>query len=239
LLQSEKAAAIGEAVTAIQHAIKNMLNTLTGGAYLARRGMVKHDQEWIEDGFAMISEGISRIRNLSVNMLQYAKGWKPELEVTDLSSIVADISSAFKETGSPQGITVRYDVADPLPRVSCDPRLVHMALTDIATNALDACLAKSYSDEETPEIVFSLYPSESGKSVVAEITDNGIGMADETRAGIFTPFFSTKGESGTGLGLSLASRIVNLHGGEIEVESEFDKGSRFRVTLPVTSTDIK
>jgi PAS domain S-box-containing protein len=239
LLQSEKAAAIGEAVTAIQHAIKNMLNTLTGGSYLARRGMAKDDQEWIEDGFTMISEGISRIRNLSLNMLQYAKGWKPELEVTDLSSLVTDISNALRETGSPQGITVRTHVADHLPRVSCDPGLVHMALTDIATNALDACLSKSYSDEETPEVVFSLYTQESGKFVVTEIRDNGIGMDDETRVGIFTPFFSTKGESGTGLGLSLASRIVNLHGGEIEVESESDKGSRFRITLPVTSADIK
>jgi PAS domain S-box-containing protein len=239
LAHSEKAAAIGQAVTAIQHAIKNMLNTLTGGTYLARHGMKKNDQERMEEGFAMLDEGISRIRSLSLNMLKYAKEWKLEIEVTDLAPIVQDICNAIRQTASGQSITIRCHVSDHLPPVSCDPGLVHMALMDIATNALDACSVKRYTNAETAEIVLYVYPETTGKFVVAEVRDNGTGMTEETKPSIFTPFFSTKEESGTGLGLSLASRIITLHGGGIHVETEPEKGSTFRITLPVADINTK
>jgi signal transduction histidine kinase len=108
-----------------------------------------------------------------------------------------------------------------------------MALMDIATNALDACSAKAYKDPATAEIVFNLYVENDTKSIVVEVRDNGIGMNEETRENIFRPFFTMKEELGTGLGLALTSRIVKLHGGEIDVESEPEKGSTFRIALPV------
>ena len=106
-------------------------------------------------------------------------------------------------------------------------------LLAVATDALDACLFKSYSGTETPEIVFNVYLENNGESIVVEVRDNGIGMSEETKAKVFTPFFTTKELSGTGLGLALTSRIVRLHGGEIGVESEPQRGSRFRIVLPV------
>jgi signal transduction histidine kinase len=172
-------------------------------------------------------------------MLKYAKEWKLELEVTDLAMIVQDICNAISQTASGQSITIRCHVSDHLPPVSCDPGLVHMALMDIATNALDACSVKRYTDAETAEIVLHVYPETTGKFVVAEVRDNGIGMTEETKPSIFTPFFSTKEQSGTGLGLSLASRIITLHGGEIHVETEPEKGSTFRITLPVADINTK
>jgi len=108
-----------------------------------------------------------------------------------------------------------------------------MALMDIATNALDACIFKPYDGTETPEIVFSVDLKNNGDSIVVEVRDNGIGMNEETKANAFKPFFTTKDLSGTGLGLALTSRIVKLHGGELGVESEPQRGSMFRIVLPV------
>jgi signal transduction histidine kinase len=108
-----------------------------------------------------------------------------------------------------------------------------MALMDIATNALDACFAKRYTGEESPEIVFSVYLENGEELIAIEVRDNGIGMSGETKTSIFTPFFSTKEHEGTGLGLALTSRIVKLHGGAIDVESEPGEGSIFRIILPV------
>jgi PAS domain S-box-containing protein len=234
VVQSQTAAAIGQAVTAIQHATKNMLNTLTGGSYLVRRGIANKNQERIEEGIQMVDEGITTIGHLSLNMLKYAKKWTLELETVDLALIVTEICKAIKQTASEEDVAIQRNISDGLPLVSCDSRLIHMALLDMAINGMHACFEKCYIAPEAPEILFSVYPKKGNGKVVVEIQDNGIGMSGETKADIFKPFFTTKMESGTGLGLALASRIVELHGGAIEVESEPDKGSIFRVALPVT-----
>jgi signal transduction histidine kinase len=112
-----------------------------------------------------------------------------------------------------------------------------MALMDIATNAVDACFWKSYEDGEQAEIEFAVHLDADGGSLVVEVRDNGIGMTEEIRANIFTPFFSTKKTTGTGLGLATTSRIVALHGGRIDVESEPERGSVFRIALPLSGAN--
>ncbi len=233
VVRSQATAAIGQAVTAIQHAIKNMLNTLSGGSYLVRIGMAKDNQERIEEGLAMIDEGIWRIGDHSLNMLKYAKEWTLTPELTDLALLVDKVCNAIEHAASDRGVTLRRKFPDHCPLVSCDSRLLHMALMDIATNALDACSEKAYQDPETAEIFFNLYLEDDANSIVVEVRDNGIGMNEETRKNIFRPFFTMKEELGTGLGLALTSRIVKLHGGEIGVESELEKGSTFRLALPL------
>jgi signal transduction histidine kinase len=237
LAQAQTAASIGQAATAIQHAIKNMLNTLTGGSYLVRHGTAKKDQERIEEGIAMIDEGISTIGGLSLNLLKYAKKWTLEVEAIELTLLIEDVCKAVKQTARDEGVRIRRNIPGQLPLVSCDSQLLRMALMDLATNALDACFLKCYKDTETPEVLFSAYLEKGGNLVVVEVEDNGAGMDEATKANVFAPFFTTKGESGTGLGLALTSRIVKLHGGEIEVESELGEGSRFRMTLPVTGVN--
>jgi PAS domain S-box-containing protein len=233
LVQSQAAAAIGQAVTAIQHAIKNMLNTLTGGSYLVRQGMTKNNKERVQQGVEMIDDGIATIGDLSLNMLKYAKTWTLELEVTDIAQMAKDICRAIGQTAIKKEVTIHCNVQDQLPLVSCDARLIHMALMDIATNALDACFWKSYDDEEKAEIDFNVYLEAEREFIVVEVRDNGIGMTEEIKANVFTPFFSTKEKWGTGLGLALMSRIVKLHGGEVHVESEPERGSVFRIALSV------
>jgi signal transduction histidine kinase len=68
---------------------------------------------------------------------------------------------------------------------------------------------------------------------VIEIRDNGCGMNEDIKKHIFTPFFSTKKARGTGLGLAMTARIINVHGGEVSVESEPDRGTTFRIHLPI------
>jgi signal transduction histidine kinase len=236
LTQAQTAAAIGQAVTAIQHAIKNMLNTLTGGAYLVRHGMAKKDQERIEEGIVMVDEGIATIGSLSLNLLKYAKKWTLELEAVDLALLIEEVCKAVKQTASDEGVRLRRNLSD-LPLVSCDSQLVRMALMDLATNALDACFAKCYKGKGAAEVLFNAYLEKGRDLVVVEVEDNGVGMDEATRARVFAPFFTTKGQSGTGLGLALTSRIVKLHGGEIEVESKPEEGCRFRMTLPVAGVN--
>jgi len=233
LVHSQKFAAIGQAVTGIQHAIKNMLNALKGGAYLIRNGMAKDNRQRVEEGRAMVEEGIDRISDLSRNMLNYAKEWKLELHREDSNGLVANICEQNQRIAVEQGVALRCEVPDGLPAVLCDPKLIHMAVTDILVNAIDACAWKDYHSGESPEVVLENSLGEGGDFVVIEVRDNGCGMNEEIRRNIFTPFFSTKKTRGTGLGLALTARIIDVHGGKISVESEPDRGTTFCIYLPV------
>ena len=237
LVQSHRFAAIGQAVTGIQHAIKNMLNALKGGAYLVRNGMVRDNRERIEEGWAMIEEGIERIGGLSRNMLNYAKEWKLELERVDLNDLVAHICELNRQAAAEQGVALRHEVPDGLPAVLCDPKLIHMAATDILVNAIDACTWKDYRGGESAEVMLRSFLTDDGRLFVIEIRDNGCGMDDEIKGNIFIPFFSTKKTLGTGLGLALTDRIINVHGGKITVESEPDRGTAFRIHLPLNGPE--
>ena len=233
LIQSQKFATLGQAVTGIQHAIKNMLNILKGGAYMIRLGMKKDNPERIEEGWEMVEDGIERIRELSRNMLNYAKEWKLELQRINVDELVGKICESNRQTAADHGVTLRHESSDDMPEVLCDPRLLHMATTDIVVNAIDACTWKDYESGECPEVVLRNSPADGGGFFLIEISDNGCGMDEEIRRNIFTPFFSTKKTLGTGLGLALTARIINVHGGEIDVESELDRGATFRFRLPI------
>jgi signal transduction histidine kinase len=108
---------------------------------------------------------------------------------------------------------------------------------DIVSNAIEACLSKEYEEGESPQIVLMTTHLETPGYIVIEVQDNGPGMTEGVKANIFTPFFSTKKNKGTGLGLALTSRIVSLHGGTIEVYSEPGQGATFHIVLPVAGPE--
>jgi len=234
VIQSKKLAAIGEAVTGIQHAIKNMLNALKGGSYLVRKGIEKDNKQRLEEGWGMVEEGIERMTSLSLSLLNYAKEWKPEYDEVDLSYMVPKVHEVVVQSAADKGVEVTFRVPKGPSLVQCDRKLVHMAVMDIISNAIDACVWKDYEPGETPRIAMSVHSSKSGNLYNIEIRDNGCGMTKEILKNIFTPFFSTKKQWGTGLGLALTSRVIDIHGGTIDVESEPGKGTMFRIVLPTS-----
>jgi signal transduction histidine kinase len=187
----------------------------------------------LAEGWEMVEEGISSITELSKDMLKYMKDWEPDFESTSVGTIIEKIDSVVAQTASDKGATFTTAVAPGLPQALCDPHLIHSAIMDIVSNALEACLSKEYEDGEAPQIELKAMHAEASGNLVIEVRDNGPGMAEQIKAHIFTPFFSTKKNKGTGLGLALTSRIVSLHGGTIDVASEPGRGAVFQILLPV------
>ncbi len=233
VIRNKKFVAIGQAVTGIQHAIKNMLNALKGGAYLVKNGMKADNRVRLEEGWAMVEEGIERMAGLSLNMLNYAKGWKPDFEEADIKLLLSKVHEVVGQTAADNGIRVKADLPEVLAPVRCDPKLIHMAVMDIVSNAIDACTWKDYGVDEAPLVVLRTSPEVTSGFITIEICDNGCGMSADVVKNVFTPFFSTKKKWGTGLGLALTLRVINVHGGTIKVESKPDEGTTFRVVLPV------
>jgi signal transduction histidine kinase len=113
-----------------------------------------------------------------------------------------------------------------------DAGYVHSALFSILENAVDACVLDKKN--KAPKISFCV--GQDKDHIDFEVIDNGIGMDSETQAKIFTPFFSAKGEKGTGLGLFIATKIIEQHAGHISVKSTLGKGTRFRIRIPKIMT---
>jgi len=111
-----------------------------------------------------------------------------------------------------------------------DPRILHSSLLNLVTNALDACIF----DADTAKCFRVSLESrrEPGGWSQFQVSDNGIGMPPEVKAKLFSSFFSTKGHRGTGLGLLVTRKLIEEHGGEIEVDSQAGKGTTFTVRLP-------
>ena len=234
LVQSEQIAAIGRSMTGIVHTIKNMLNTLQGGLYVAKVGHKKGEENLFTEGCEMLEEGLGSINDLSQHMLKYTREWTLEPEPTDLQELVHRIEAAVSKTAEDRGISFRTSAEPGIPTISCDPRLIHMVLMDLVTNALDACESKNGQGNRELEVLLSLSLQDTAKSrsVRLEVRDNGCGMTKEMAEHVFTPFVTTK-KAGSGLGLALAARITKLHRGTIEVDSEPDRGTTFRIDLPL------
>jgi PAS domain S-box-containing protein len=233
LLQSEKMAALGQAVTGIQHSVKNLLNVLKGGSYMVKTGLAKDDKDLLLEGWKMVQDGIQHMTELSTSMLQFAREHKLKTEENNLAELVRQIHELSEARFREKGVTLTLDLSDPLALVHCDRELIHSVVMDLLSNALDACSWKEYPEGESPEVTLRVRQAPADGYMSIEVSDNGEGIAEEVRKKIFTPFFSTKKKKGTGMGLAVASRVVASHGGKIMVESEAGEGATFRVILPI------
>lgn len=204
---------------------------------MVKIGLAKDDRKMLEEGWEIVQEGISSLTAMSVHMLRFVKEWKPNFSRVDLTQTLSEIYRLIKQTAKDKGVEFRLNLPPEPPSVLCDAGMIHSAVMDIVSNALDACLMKDYQDGEIAEVVIGAYSDHDGQAFVIEVKDNGCGMTEEVKENIFTPFFSTKNKAGTGLGLSITSRMITAHNGKFEVDSEPNHGTAFRIVVPIDGTN--
>ena len=221
-------ASLGLMIGSISHGIKGMLTGLDGGVYMVDAGFRRDDLDQVRDGWAAVKTVVERIRRMIADILFYAKKRQLKWERIDALAFAEEIAAAFEAKACDHGIGFerRFDAAT--GAVEIDPGYVHSALANILENAIDACLRDDAKTDH--RIVFGLQADRD--DVVFSVHDNGVGMDAETREKLFTLFFSTKGRKGTGLGLFVASRIIEQHGGTIKVDSVPGRGARFVIRIP-------
>jgi PAS domain S-box-containing protein len=227
-LQSQLAS-IGLLVGSISHGIKGLLTGLDGGIYMVNSGFAKDRPERIEKGWEMVQRNVERIRSMVLDILYYAKDRELIVEDVDLDGIISDFRAGLEKKASDADTEVRISLAEDTGVFAGDPQAIRAMLLNLLENSLDACRM----DKEKSDHWIRLDVRREAPWIVIEVEDNGLGMDQETREKIFSLFFSSKGIKGTGLGLFISNKIVDKHGGTIEVDSEQGRGTKFIVRLPL------
>jgi signal transduction histidine kinase len=219
---------LGMMIGSISHGIKGLLTGLDGGIYLMDSGFAKKDDVQTKEGWDVIKLTVGQIRKMITDILFYTKERDLRLERIDIRNFIEEIAKELNPKLKDQKIKLVDDFGANLGEFEIDVTYVHSALLNILENATDACLRDK--TKESHEIIFGARKHE--EKIIFAIRDNGIGMDGETQDKIFTPFFSSKGNRGTGLGLFIANTIIEQHGGEINVKSKIGQGTVFQIKIP-------
>ena len=233
----DRLASLGEMAAGIAHELKNPLAGIEVMAGLLRRQVPdsKDAQSLLAD---ILSE--AKLANaIVVEMLEFVRPVRLQVEQTDLAQVLHQ-AVTLAESKAPRGrVVVAINMAREMPLIAGDQHQLIQVFTNLVANAFEALdgngaitiSAASAAIEADPAFA-GLHPPT--PAVLVEVADDGPGIPPDLTDRIFNPFFTTK-VTGTGLGLAIVRKIVDAHDGRIDVSSTPETGTRFRVTLPVTS----
>ncbi|MFB3916726.1 MAG: ATP-binding protein [Terriglobales bacterium] len=233
LLKAQKQAAWREVARRVAHEIKNPLTPIALSAerirrHLERGGPPDEQSLAVIHGCAeTIAGAVETVRTLVDEFSTLARFPASQPQPADINSIVQAALAMFD--GRLENVRVQTFLAPDLPKVMADPEAMKRAVANLVDNA-----AEAIQDSMLREIHISTALLERGEAVEVVVADTGHGVSQEVKEKLFLPYFSTK-KRGTGLGLTIVSRIVEDHRGSIRVEENLPVGARFIVELPVAA----
>jgi len=226
-LQS-KLSSVGMIISSISHDLKGLLNGMDGGMYLVNSGLQKDDQDRTRKGWEMVERNVERIRSTVLDILYYAKDREPDYQEVAVTDVIEEVCGVLQAKADNHNIVFAAKIEADIKTIEADRQALRSMLVNMIDNAFDACRMDKWKDEH----VVSLAVDGNADEVRFTIEDNGIGMSQDVQDKAFTLFFSSKGSGGTGLGLFIAHKIVQAHGGRIDLDSEQGRGTRFDITIP-------
>jgi len=219
--RAEHLATLGELAAGLAHEIRNPLAGIAGVIEVIGRDIPEGSpsREVLKD----VQQEVLHIKNVLSELLDYARPRPPQIMAADLNASVEHAVALARQQALSRPIEIRFATAENLSHVEHDAAQIQQVMLNLLLNALQAIPGAGS---------IRVAVEQRGDDVVITVADSGRGIAPDNLASIFRPFFTTKGQ-GTGLGLSLARRIIEDHGGRIEVESQPGAGTKFTVQLPL------
>ena len=228
LQRANQMALVGQMAAGLAHEIKNPLAGVKVSLdVLADELELPPDDKEL---FARIISEINRMERLLKSLLNYARPPQPQFDLVDINKLLDNSLKNVEPTAASRSdAKIRFDrqLAPELPRVEADSSQMQQVFLNILFNAVDAI--------ETEGSITVKTDLEEDQWVRIEISDTGRGMSEEALEKIFNPFFTTK-TKGTGLGLSICRRLVEQHGGRIDVGSEAGEGTSFTIRIPLAQS---
>ena len=225
-LQNEKLAAIGRLAAGIAHEVRNPLGVIRASASMVREHFSASEEAYRACEF--IREEIDRLNGLITALLNFARPAQLRLQPVAIDHIIDRALQLTKDELHRRDIALVRENNQELSSVMADPDLVSQVVFGLLTNAAEAIGAHG---------TITVRTLGTREDIGVEVIDTGPGIAPADAERVFEPFFTTK-PTGTGLGLPMAARIMQAHGGAIEVISlsatgEVTRGARFRIRLPI------
>jgi signal transduction histidine kinase len=218
-------AEISQLAGGLAHEIRNPLSTVSLNLDLLAEDFQKPESardRRVLKRVERLQHEVNRLSDILENFLRFARVQELGLQSVDLNAVVDELRDFYEPTASTRGIVIRTFLAANLPPIRIDADLFKQALLNLVLNAEHAMPSGG-------ELM--LTTRHDGAWVLLDVIDTGVGMSDEVRTRIFDAFFSTRA-AGSGLGLPTARKIIEAHGGSIQVQSEPGKGSQFTIRLP-------
>src|ERR1035437_8233105 len=219
--RAEHFATLGELAAGLAHEIRNPLAGIAGVLDIVSRDLPSTSaaHEVIHDA----KKEAMQINRILTQLLDTARPKPPQFRVTEIVGTVEHAVPFARHHAATKRINIEFEVKDSLPPVEHDPNQINQVLLNLILNAIQSM--------DKPGTIRVTVEQDDDLAVIS-VADEGKGIAPENVSQIFRPFFTTKGQ-GTGLGLSLARRMVESHGGSITVSSEVGSGTQFEVRLPI------
>ncbi len=222
-VERERLVAIGEATAGLGHCIKNILTGIRGGGEFINMAIENKELKYVERGWPILRSSIDRIDNLVLNMLSFSKDRAPDRQLADMNALVRDTLEMLGPRARKYNVELAF-TPDMHGHAEIDAREIYRVIMNLVINGVEAC------QESGGKVTVSVVSAEDGCTL--KVSDNGCGIPPEILPKLSQAFVSSKGSSGTGLGLACSYKIVREHGGRIDVQSEVGKGTTFTVFLP-------
>ena len=218
LVRQARLAALGEMSAVVAHEVRNPVAIIFNAVATLRK---RPDES--EKLLGIVEEEAERLTRMVADLLEFARPEGLLVAENEIRPILDSAIDAVKAASVDKGVDIRLRVAQGLPMVSCDDRLVRQALINLLTNALDA---------PNPRGPVCIVANASGTRLVLQVVDEGAGVPPALASQIFVPFFTTR-PTGTGLGLPVVKRIAEAHGGSIALSETPGGGATFELSLPI------
>jgi len=225
IIQSKKLSSLGILTAGVAHEITNPLNNISMIAQTYDELYLQLPEKDRRELMSKVDAETERIRKIVKNLLDFSKPKDANPKEADVNAVIQKTLTLVQNMVDVQNIDTTIKLEDGLPHLFIDENQIQQVLVNLVTNAVQAMSAGG-------RLFISSRRGKIGDSVELTVMDTGRGISPEVLPHIFDPFFSTKGEGGTGLGLSVSYGIIKNHKGEIRVESKVGVGTTFTVELP-------
>lgn len=241
LHRMESLASLTNLAASVAHEIKNPLGAISIHIQLLQKAIKKArakdgllpEAKFMENYLDVVNEEISNLNKIVLDFLFAVRPVHSNMELTDADKIAEKTVDFFTPQFNQNKVSIKTNLSNKGQRLLIDEKLFREVLINILQNALHAVISSKKTDgcvELTSECSNEVY--------CLKIIDNGCGMDSNTASHVFEPYYTTKAD-GTGLGLTMAYKVIKEFRGEISVESEAGKGSEFKITIPVPQKDTK